>query len=171
MLTKTYNTLGGTVKVSIEDENSFIVFLNNKNFDIQDKEELEEQFRIIFNQLKLRYKLDIGGYYNIIVYKDEIYGMILSIEKEDIEYFDYFDNQIEMRIAISPYNNFIYKLDNNDLNMPTDDCEVYIYLGNIYVKPKKEINKIKFATILEYTTIIYGEEADKIINCAKKVEV
>lgn len=157
------------MKVSIEDENNFIVFLNNKKFDFEEKEELEEQFRSIFKQIKQRYKFDVSGYYEISVYKDNLYGTILSIEKEELEYFNYFDNQIEMRIIISPYETFIYKLQDNDLNISLNNCNVYLYLGNIYLKPNKKIKNIEFAKLLEYTTVIYGEDADIILKYSKKI--
>ena len=148
------------MKVSIEDENNFIVFLNNKKFFLDDKDDLEQQFKSIFNDIKLRYQFDVSGYYDIIVYKDKIYGMILSMKKEDIEYLDYFDNQVEMRIVTSPYN---------DLNIPFDNCEVRSFRGNIYIIPHNNVKNIEFAQILEYTTVIYGEEADKIIKYSKKM--
>lgn len=157
------------MKVSIEDENNFIVFLNNKNFFLDDKNDLEQQFKSIFNDIKLRYQFDVSGYYDIIVYKDKIYGMILSMKKEDIEYLDYFDNQVEMRIVTSPYDKFIYKLENNDLNIPFDNCEVRSFRGNIYIIPHNNVKNIEFAQILEYTTVKYGEEADKIIKYSKKM--
>lgn len=157
------------MKVSIENENNFIVFLNNKKFDFQDKENLENHFRDIFNQIKNRYKIEVNGYYDIVVYKDNLYGMILSMEKEDIEYFDYFDNQVEMRIIISPYDKFVYKVENNNLNVPINNCEIFSYLGNMYIIPNNNIKKIEFAEILEYTTVIYGEEANKVIKYSKKM--
>ncbi len=157
------------MKVSIEDENNFIVFLNNKDFDFEDKEYLENYFRQLFNIIKSRYKLEVNGFYNIVVYKDKLYGIILSMKKESIEYFDYFDNQVEMRIAISPYDKFIYKVENNDLNFPMDNCNVFLYLGNIYLIPNNDIKSVEFGEILEYTTVVYGEEADKIIKFSKKM--
>ena len=144
------------MKVSIEDENNFIVFLNNKKFCLDDKDDLEQQFKSIFNDIKLRYQFDVSGYYDITVYKD-------------IEYLDYFDNQVEMRIVTSPYDKFIYKLENNDLNIPFDNCEVRSFRGNIYIIPHNNVKNIEFAQILEYTTVIYGEEADKIIKYSKKM--
>ncbi|MCM1371094.1 MAG: hypothetical protein NC181_04335 [Clostridium sp.] len=156
------------MKVSIEDENNFIVFLYNKMFNFQDKDSLEEYFKEIFNKVKSRYHIDISGYYDIKVYKDDIYGIILSISKEDIEYFDYFDDQVEMRIVISPYNKFVYKLENNDINVEFKGFNIYTYLGNIYLIPEQKEKNIEFIKMLEYTTVIYGEEADKIIKCAKK---
>ena len=155
------------MKVSIEDENNFIVFLNNKNFNFKNNDDLEEQFKSIFNLIKSRYKLAVNGFYNIVVYKDDIYGMILVMEKEDIEYFDYFDNQVEMRIVISPYNKFVYKVENNDLNFPSINCKICLYLGNIYLIPNDNIKNIELSKILEYTTIIYGEEAEKILKFSK----
>ena len=157
------------MKVSIENENNFIVFLNNNKFNLQDNDELETRFKNIFNQIKLRYDIDVNGYYNIVVYKDDIYGMILSIEKEDLDYLDYFDNQVEMRIVISPYDKFVYKLNNNDLNVPINNSDLYNYLGNLYIVPSSNINNVEFAMIMEYTTIIYGEEASKILKYSKKI--
>lgn len=156
------------MKVSIEDENNFIVFLNNKKFNFEDKEKLEDYFKEIFNEIKKRYNFEVSGYYDIVVYNDKLYGMILTMKKEEFEYYDYFDNQVEMKIVISPYNEFIYKLENNDLNIKLNNCDIFLYKGNIYILPNKDIKNIEFGYILEYTTVIYGHEAEEIIKNVKK---
>lgn len=156
------------MKVSIEDENNFIVFLNNKKFNFEDKEKLEDYFKEIFNEIKKRYNFDVSGYYDIVVYNNELFGMILTMKKEEFEYYDYFDNQVEMKIVISPYNEFIYKLENNDLNINLKNSDIYLHNGNIYILPNKDIKNIEFGYILEYTTVIYGHKAEEIIKNAKK---
>ena len=74
-----------------------------------------------------------------------------------------------MRIIISPYDKFVYKVENNNLNVPINNSEIFSYLGNMYIIPNNNIKKIEFAEILEYTTVIYGEEANKVIKYSKKM--
>lgn len=154
------------MKIDIEDDNNLIVFLNrvvSDNFNFTEKDNLEDNFRSIFNSIKDRYLLDISGYYNIIMYKDNIYGIILEVEKDPLEYFDYF-NQIEMRITLSNHDVFLYKIIDNNLNFDIDNIELYSYKGNLYAKAKETISLIELGKLLEYSNIIYGEKTNIVLK-------
>ena len=62
------------------------------NINLRDKEILENYLRDLFKKLKDKYDIEIFGYYEIIVYIDEFYGVILHLEKEELDYYDYFKN-------------------------------------------------------------------------------
>ena len=89
--------------INFLDEDRFIVFLNYSklgNIDFQNYDEIEQYFRKLFLNLKRNYNISINGYYSIKIYKDKIYGIIIEAHKEDIDYMDLFDNQVEMSIEV-----------------------------------------------------------------------
>ena len=64
----------------------------------------------IFDKIKDIYDISISGSYNIELFIDYDYGIIALIKKDDVEYFDYYDSQIDINITISKYDKFVYKL-------------------------------------------------------------
>lgn len=146
------------MKVKIIDENNIIVFLNNNKLNYKDQ--LEKQLKELFNKLKDIYKLNIYGYYNIRIYIDKYYGSIIDINKEDIEYVDYNQDEIDMRIEIQK-TNFLYKI-NNYYNLNIDSI-IYKYNNNYYLKLEKEINNYNLGKLLELSEIIYNN-TDTIIK-------
>lgn len=151
--------------------NNFIVFLNKKISDkinFLDKEELEDYFRNLFTRLKDIYDLDICGSYNIEVFNDNDYGVILSIRKDDIEYFEYYDGQIDMSIVVSKYDKFIYKLSGSLDEKIVNKCDLYKYNNDLYVIPRK-LNFINFGYLIENSEIIYGKIAYDIFSNSVKI--
>ena len=160
------------MKINVEDENNLIVFLNksvSENYDLINKKNLEDSFRNIFNIIKDRYSLEISGYYDVMMYKDDIYGIILEVQKEPLEYFDYF-NQIEMRITISNNDIFLYKIVDNNLNFDINNINLYIYKGCIYAKALENITSVELGKLLEYSNIIYGEKSNIVLKYGNAIK-
>ena len=89
------------MKVILCDDSHYEIFLNQvdtKNFNIEEKDSLEDYFKKIFRKLNKDYSIEINGYYEVDVYQDPYYGMVLEIEKEDIDYYDFSYNEVDMRI-------------------------------------------------------------------------
>lgn len=148
--------------------NDFIVFLNNEEtskIDFLNKRELEEYFRKLFLKIKNIYNIDIYGSYDITVYKDD--GVILDIKKDDIEYSFYYEDTIDMKITLSKYNKFIYKIEGN-INKISDKCKIYLYNNEFYAIDNK-LNFIEKGILLENSNIIYGNEAEYIIKRATSI--
>ena len=147
-----YTILGGIMKLVLED-NKLIIFLNklslNKS-DFDDKSETEKFLRDLFCRLKANYNLDFEGYYNINIYVDKIYGFIISVEKEDLEYFDYFSGQVEFSAKIIKCS-FLYELEeplNKDLLLK---FIIYKYKDTFYLKPKEDLTNKEMGLLLENT--------------------
>lgn len=161
--------------IDIIDDLNFIIYLNNmqiKNVDFNKKDDFEEYFKNLFTKLKKINNIEFSGFYNIYVYKDHYYGVILEIEKEDIDYIDYFDGQVDMSITLKKDNIFLYKIDdyfniNKKLN---NKIKVYHYKDNIYVQIINKLSTIEIAQILEFSKIIYNE-TDKIIKFGKEITI
>lgn len=151
------------MKIEKQDDN-LVVFLNKKIApkNINNKIELEKNFQKIFNKLNNIYNLDLNGNYEINIYDNKEYGIILEIKKEEIEYFDYYDT-IDMHLNISKYKDILYKTSNI-----TKNTNIYEYKGEIYIEPiNTDFNNL--GIIIENSEIIYGEKAHTIKKKGKKL--
>ena len=108
--------------------------------------------------LKEKYGLDISGSYNITVYNDFFYGAVLEIEKDDKDYFDYYD-EVDMKVSVSKYAGFVYKL--NGSSIDNIDGIYYLYMGDVYVE-LKSCSFYDMGVILEKCQLIYGSFCEKI---------
>lgn len=138
---------------SIDDE--YTIYLNNyiiRNIDFFNNEELEKYINSVFNKLKKIYNIVLNGYYNIDIYIDNNYGAIINIKKDDIEYYDYFSDQIDTQIIIHNNSNFLYKVkDFLDIkNNIQSNFSLYKYYDELYIKLNDEIDENKLGFILEY---------------------
>lgn len=153
----------------IDSDDKTIVFLNNKDTSCFDKKNIEEYFEELFLNLKNNYNFEVKGYYDIDVYKDLNYGMILEIENDDCEY--YF-NQIDMRVNIFKEDYFLYEVEYEYLNNNIlDKFSLYKYKDKLYLKLDEIIDDIKFSKLLEYSNIIYGNKVLEIQKYSKKVKL
>lgn len=165
-----YTILGDKVKLII-DEN--IVFFLNKiyldNMDLKDENPIEKKLIKLINKIQKQYNIDLSGYYNVYIYKDKNYGLIIEMEKEKLDYLDYFNNQIELNIEIIE-DTFLYKIDNIFTIDKTllEKLVIYINKDEIYIKIKENINDIELGKIIENSQIIYGNKA-KLIKKQSKI--
>lgn len=161
------------LKLDFKDE-KMILYLSKPNlmgFDVMNKKSLEQYFKELFLKLQKRYNIKMDGYYYIDVYKDANYGMILEIEKDDLDYYNYF-SQIDMKINVLKNSSFLYEI---DYELISDDMRdigtFYQNGGRIYLHINKEISFIKLGKIIEKAHIIYGEDKNQIMHCGKKVHL
>lgn len=158
----------------IIDEN--IVFFLNKiyldNVDIKDESLIEKKLIKLINKIQKQYNIDLNGYYNVYIYKDKNYGLIIEMEKEKLDYLDYFNNQIELNIEIIE-DTFLYKIDNIFTIDKTllEKLIIYINKDEIYLKIKENINDIELGQIIENSQIIYGNKAKSIKKQSKIIRM
>ena len=119
------------MKVDIVDDN-IIVFLNKyiiRDLDYNDSKVLEVELKNIFDKLNLYDGIKIKGYYDVHIYIDNDYGIVIELIKDDIDYIDY-DEVIDMKILINNVK-FLYKIDDifgfSDL--------IYLYKNSLYLDP------------------------------------
>lgn len=139
------------MKIIINDK--IIIYLNNeylkyKNYDIS---KIEEYFKSIFQTLKYCYNLEIYGYYEIDVYIDKNYGIVIEMEKDDIDFECY--DQIDMRVTFHNQK-FLYQIEDIEYNK-----KIYKYKNKYYVKKYN----------IEYSIPIY--KTDEIFKYAKIIEI
>lgn len=147
------------MKIIAMDLDSIVLYLSDMDFSMEENIDiLEERFRDIFLHLKNSYDMDIEGYYKIDIYKNEYYGMIVEMEKEEFDYFDYYDNQVDMRISIHEDNSILYEFDDFfSISSLLDKMDFYMYRNKVYGKVKHFLTKIEGAYLQEQSSsIVYG---------------
>lgn len=134
------------------------IYLKNKKIE---KDNTEKLIKDIIKKIEKNYEIKITGYYNVDIYIDKYYGIVIEMQKETLEYFDYFENKLDMNIKV--YQDiFLYEIDPIYINKK--DYKIYFYNGKTYVKIKDKITNIKLAHLLENSKIIYGKTAKKIMR-------
>ena len=154
------------MKIIINNEDSFILFfsnLNNINLD-----NYEEEFKKIFLSLKKYYNININGFYNIIVYINNYYGIILKVEKDND--LDVYYKQVDMHIIIEKDYTFLYKIEDyyfiNNLNL----FNIYYYNNEFYLEIKEKIEDKDMYNLIENSEIIF-ENIDVIKNKGKMIKI
>ena len=150
-----YDILGGCVKIDLIGS-VYIIYLKKEILDIDfnNKEHLESYFKQLFKKLKRIYNIEIKGYYNIKVYVDKNYGVVLEIKKEEFDYYDYLDNQVDMRISIIE-TKFLYEV--NDVILK-DKVDVYKLNDHLYLSIKNELSIQEMSYLTEFSKIIYNTD-------------
>ena len=123
------------------------------NIDFNNKDDLQKYLKNLFKILKNKYSVVIEGFYDITVYVDKFYGVVIHMEKDDIDYYDYFKNQVDMRI-ITIDTSFLYLVEDipNDL---INKVDVIIIDKDIYLKIKEELSKVEMMKLLEISKVVF----------------
>lgn len=154
------------MKIEYIGLNELIIYIfNNKyNINIQKEENIEKFLRQLFVKLRDYYNINIEGYYEVNIYIDNNYGLVLHLKNENLDYYNYFKNQVDMKIIIHR-EHFLYLVDYCDSD--TDIYDIYKLNNNIYLCPKQKMSRNHLARIMENSKIIY--DSDDIIKRAKKI--
>ena len=147
------------------ENNKIIICLNGKL--ILDDTKLETYFKNLFLKLKNKYNVKIAGYYDINVYTDKIYGSIIEMENQELDYYNYFD-QVDMEIKIVK-NSFLYQIDYDYLTKEIlSKTTLYKFNDKLYLKI---VDNTILNQLLECSKVIYGENLKQIYEKSKKVIV
>lgn len=136
----------------------FDIYIKNnliKDIDFSIKDDIEKYLKKLFKILKNKYNLVIEGFYDITVYIDKFYGIILHLEKENIEYYEYYKNQVDMRL-ITVDTEFMYEVDDIPFNI-LDKIKICVKSGKIYLIIKKELSNLEMMKLLENSRVVYKE--------------
>lgn len=150
------------MRIIVNDDKT-IVFLNNKDGIKFNQDEIEDYFKSLMIKLE---NYDIEDFNEVYVYIDPNYGLILELINNELDYF--FDTDI--KVQVFKKKNFLYNINYNYINKNIQKCSIIYKINDqLYLKIKKNIDNFIFSQILEYSDIIYGDEAIKIENIGKKV--
>ncbi len=159
------------MRIDIIDENNFVLFIIDKKIipDLEE-EEISEYLKKVFLKIKDKYNIDIYGYYNVTIFLDNNYGMIIKLNHED-EYISYYDKQIEMKIVIADTEIF-YKIEN--INMLSNEIlklgELYLYKDELHFRLVKDISFMELGHLIENSRILY-ESTSEIKENGEIIEI
>lgn len=122
------------------------------NIDFNNKNDLEKYLKKLFKILKNKYNVLIEGFYDITVYVDKYYGVVIHMEKDDVEYYDYFKNQVDMRI-ITIDTDFLYLVEDIPEYL-LNKVDVIIIENEIYLKLRQELTKVEMMKLLEISKVV-----------------
>lgn len=141
--------------------NGYIIYLNQFNLidiDFKNMDILEDSFKKLLKKLNNYYHIDINGYYNINVYIDSYYGAILQIEKESLDYYDYFESDtIAMRIKKIDAD-FLYEVE--DFLFAKDFLNKFKLItknNHIYLKIIDDLSYNEYLLLTEMSKIVYDK--------------
>lgn len=143
-------------------------YLNKIHFKIDN--EVEKEFKKLFVRLKNIYNLDLKGYYEVTIYINDLYGIIIEMEKDDDEYIKIFGDTLDMKITFKFDSEIFYKINNLDF-FEYDKYNLYNDNNNLYISIKNKIllNRKEYLTLLENSKLIYGNELKKLKMKLKKI--
>lgn len=139
------------------DFDNYNIFLNSnylKKVDLCDKEEISKYIKNFI--LSINYKLNINGFYKIIVYCNKKVGIFLKLIKmEDCSY----TNSLDFRIIVNINSDFYFKT--SDYFNISNFNLVRHYDNNYYCLISDDFNTIN---LCEWGNYIYGDELLKMLN-------
>lgn len=152
------------MKIFLKGDN-FIIYKIKNNSDIEklNKEDIELNIKSMLNYIKKRYKKNISGFYNVILYKNNKYGLIFEINKESD--LDFFPDVIDIKLKIEDNLDIYLKFDDYFL---INNYNVYYY-NNLYYVNINDICDKDIILLSDYYNIVYGKELKKIENKLKIV--
>ena len=138
------------MSIKFTDDLTFDIYVKKQvieDVDFNDRESLEKYLKKLFKTLKNKYNITVEGFYDITVYIDKYYGVIFHLEKEDLDYYDFYKNQVDMRI-ITIDTEFMYKVDDIPLNL-LDKINIFAINNEIYIKIKDDLTNLEMMELVE----------------------
>ncbi|HHT38073.1 MAG TPA: hypothetical protein GXZ95_01505 [Mollicutes bacterium] len=162
------------MKVEYVNDYNFYLYLNKDyliGLDLDNKESIENYFKAMFLKLKKNHHMDIYGYYNIKVYANKNYGLIVDVFKLGNDYFKMPNNKVDMKIAIDKDNVFIYELDDFFFTKKYEENIKNVYYKNqkYYIELNKNVDETFYLYLMEHSNIIFDDDAYEIITTSFKL--
>lgn len=155
------------MRISIID-NDILIYINNNliNIDFEDLDTTKEYFKELF--LKIKDKVEINGFYFVNVYKDDLYGIVIELTKEEMDYIDYYTDEVDMHITLNE-NTFLYEIEDIFLNKEIiKNSKIIYYNKKIYLKLKNDIDENLKGYLYEFSNLIY-KDTNNILNYGKEL--
>ena len=117
------------MKIKYIDENIFDIYIikDKLNIEFNNDRALEKYLKELFKVLKDDYSVNIEGFYDVVIYIDKYYGIVIHMEKENLDYYNYY-KEVDMRISIKN-STFLYQVDDYIKNK-----KIHIINNNMYLE-------------------------------------
>ena len=144
------------MKVEMLSDKIIVYLLDNKKYN--EDSDIKKMLIKVFDNLEKYYDITFTSDYNLDLYINRYYGMILEIkENEDFIY----DDIVNLKLNVLRDTLFLYEVDDP---LEYINYEIYYYNDKFYVNAKREdIN------LMENSNLVYGDIVYKIIGRGIKI--
>lgn len=144
------------MKVEMLSNTIIVYLLDNKKYN--EDSDIKKILINVFDNLEKYYNITFTSDYNLELYINKYYGMILEIkENEDFIY----DDIVNLKLNVLRDTLFLYEVDDP---LEYINYEIYYYNDKFYVNAKREdIN------LIEDSNLVYGDIVYKIIGRGIKI--
>ena len=144
------------MKVEMLSDKIIVYLLDNKKYN--EDSDIKKMLIKVFDNLEKYYNITFTNDYNLELYINRYYGMILEIkENEDFIY----DDIVNLKLNVLRDTLFLYEVDDP---LEYINYEIYYYNDKFYVNAKREdIN------LIENSNLVYGDIVYKIIGRGIKI--
>lgn len=144
------------MKVEMLSNTIIVYLLDNKKYN--EYSDIKKILINVFDNLEKYYNITFTSDYNLELYINRYYGMILEIkENEDFIY----DDIVNLKLNVLRDTLFLYEVDDP---LEYINYEIYYYNDKFYVNAKREdIN------LIENSNLVYGDIVYKIIGRGIKI--
>ncbi|MBO5183476.1 MAG: hypothetical protein J6B64_03655 [Bacilli bacterium] len=144
------------MKVEMLSNTIIVYLLDNKKYN--EDSDIKKILINVFDNLEKYYNITFTSDYNLELYINRYYGMILEIkENEDFIY----DDIVNLKLNVLRDTLFLYEVDDP---LEYINYEIYYYNDKFYVNAKREdIN------LIENSNLVYGDIVYKIIGRGIKI--
>lgn len=155
------------MKIDYLANENFIIYLNKyhlKDLKLDQKKNVEDYFKKLFKKINNLYQLKIEGYYNVKVYENPLYGLIIEVDKLCNEYFSICGNKVDMKIIFKFNSPFLYEVEDFFiLDNLKDSIKNIYYHHRYYIELKNEIDDKLYNFLLENSHIVYNDKVQDIL--------
>ena len=144
------------MKVEMLSNTIIVYLLDNKKYN--EDSDIKKMLIKVFDNLEKYYDITFTSDYNLDLYINRYYGMILEItENENFIY----DDIVNLKLNVLRDTLFLYEVDDP---LEYINYEIYYYNDKFYVNAKREdIN------LIENSNLVYGDIVYKIIGRGIKI--
>lgn len=144
------------MKVEMLSDKIIVYLLDNKKYN--EDSDIKKILINVFDNLEKYYNITFTSDYNLELYINRYYGMILEIkENKDFIY----DDIVNLKLNVLRDTLFLYEVDDP---LEYINYEIYYYNDKFYVNAKREdIN------LIEDSNLVYGDIVYKIIGRGIKI--
>ena len=144
------------MKVEMLSDKIIVYLLDNKKYNKDS--DIKKILINVFDNLEKYYNITFTTDYNLELYINRYYGMILEItENEDFIY----DGIVNLKLNVLRDTLFLYEVDDP---LEYINYEIYYYNDKFYVNAKKED-----IDLIENSNLVYGDIVYKIIGRGIKI--
>ena len=144
------------MKVEMLSNTIIVYLLDNKKYN--EDSDIKKILINVFDNLEKYYNITFTSDYNLELYINRYYGMILEItENEDLIY----DDIVNLKLNVLRDTLFLYEVDDP---LEYINYEIYYYNDKFYVNAKRE-----YINLIENSNLVYVDIVYKIIGRGIKI--